>query len=105
MLILSVRRGIPSQCGPTESGGDYDERIANVDQTVVARDPGGLRVKMVAACVGDLGVDLPHPRPVPGAARPGERGFIIAIVAQRRDLGPVAQRRDRNAPTLFLMVG
>lgn len=66
--------------------------IADDDQCVLPSKTGRLLVKVVAARVGDLGVDRLHPAFIPGSLRYGERGFILAVMPQRGNSLPVAAR-------------
>lgn len=64
--------------------------ISDDDKFVLASELGAPLVKMVAPSVGDLGVDRADAALVPGALRNGERSLVLAVMAKRRDRGPVA---------------
>src|SRR5262245_6027467 len=64
--------------------------IADGDQTVRSSNTRRLLVEMVAPGVGDLGVDRGNAAPVSGAARLGERGFVSAVMPQRRHHAAIA---------------
>ena len=69
--------------------------IADDDQGVLPSNLGGLFVKMVTPRVRDLGVDSADTDFVSGTLGLRQRCLIFAVVAERRNLRPVATRCQR----------
>ncbi len=65
--------------------------IANDDQRVVASDPGGLLMKVMSPCIGDLCVNGSHPLLVSSALCDGELGFIGAVMLEGWNFSAIRQ--------------
>ena len=72
--------------------------IADDDQFIVASDPCGLLVEVMASSVGDLSVDGGNATLVSGALLNGECSLIVAIMLESWDLDAVTARRQRLEP-------
>lgn len=97
-------RKLATECRPTrvEHGFSHPRlrqlgrlHIADDDQFVLASNPCGLFVKVVAARVGDLGVDCLDAGRIVGALRYRQRRLVLPIVLQRGNLGPIRASRKR----------
>lgn len=69
--------------------------IPDHDAAVGAHQAGRSFVKLIAAAVGDLGMDCSDALLAPSARRLGQRGLMLAIMLQRRDGFAVAAGRQR----------
>lgn len=74
--------------------------ISDDDEFVFASDLCRPLVEMMAARVSDLGVDRADATLVAGTLRDGERGFVLAIVAECRDNEAIAARGDGLEPEI-----
>lgn len=64
--------------------------VADGDKFVLPSDLRRPLVKLMAACVGDLGVDRLDAGLVPGAQAQRARGLVLTVVSKGRDLGSIA---------------
>lgn len=74
--------------------------IADDNQGVFADKPRRRLVKLMLACVGDLGVDRTDAALVSGPLRNGKHGLVLAIVPKRRDGRSITQRGERLKPQI-----
>lgn len=83
--------------GFSEAGGIH---VSDSDNSILSRDLRACDMQLMAARVGDLGVDRADSALIPGALRSSESFLVLSIVPKCGDFSAVAANRQRFEPKI-----